>query len=121
MQQSMETVPYAIVCDSLMYAMVATRPDIAHVGVRRFMVNTDKAHCKAIKLIIRYLKGTKSNSLCYGKGSLDLHKSWDSDMEDDVDTCKPTSGYVFTLVGSTVVPWSSRLQGIVALSTTETK
>ena len=66
-------VPYASPCDSFIYAMVATRLNIAHVGVRRFMANTDKAHCKAIKLIIRYLKGTKSKYLGYGKVPLEIN------------------------------------------------
>ena len=42
----MKNVPYASVCGSLMYAMVATRPDIAHaVGVVcRFMADPGRAH-----------------------------------------------------------------------------
>ena len=39
--EDMKSVPYALTVGSLMYAMVATRPDIAHVvgGVNRFMHN----------------------------------------------------------------------------------
>ncbi|MCO5601983.1 hypothetical protein L7F22_056110 [Adiantum nelumboides] len=42
----MAKIPYASACGSLMYAMVATRPDIAHaVGVvSRFMSNPGKKH-----------------------------------------------------------------------------
>ena len=42
----MKGVPYASACGSLMYAMVATRPDIAHaVGVVcRFMADPGRAH-----------------------------------------------------------------------------
>ena len=39
-------------------------------------------------------------------------------MAGDVDTRKSTSGYVFTLAGG-AVSWCSRLQKVVALSTTE--
>ena len=42
----------------------------------------------------------------------------DSDMASDVDTRKFTSGYVYTLA-SGAISWCSRLQRIVALSTTE--
>ena len=42
----------------------------------------------------------------------------DSDLAGDVDTRKSTTGYVYTL-GGTAVSWVSRLQKIVALSTTE--
>ncbi|PON82063.1 hypothetical protein TorRG33x02_221800, partial [Trema orientale] len=42
----------------------------------------------------------------------------DTDMADDIDGRKSTIGYVFILSG-TAVSWVSRLQKIVALSTTE--
>jgi len=100
--------------------MVATRPDIAHaVGVvSRFMANPGKLHWDAVKSIMRYLKGTENKCLCYGKEPLELKGFCDSNMAGDVDTHKSTSGYVYTLAGS-AVPWCSRLQKIVALSTTE--
>lgn len=42
----MESIPYANIVGSIMYAMVCTRPDIAHVMslVSRFMSNPRKAH-----------------------------------------------------------------------------
>ena len=42
----MQVVPYASACGSLMYAMVANRPDIAYVVgvVSQFMANLSKAH-----------------------------------------------------------------------------
>lgn len=42
----------------------------------------------------------------------------DSDLVGDLDQRKSTVGYVFTL-GGTTITWASRLQKIVALSTTE--
>ena len=47
----MAKIPYASACDSLMYAMVATRPNIAYaVGVvNRFMSNLGKKHWNSIK------------------------------------------------------------------------
>ncbi|MCO5587877.1 hypothetical protein L7F22_041829 [Adiantum nelumboides] len=117
---AMQSVPYASACGSLMYAMVATWPDIAHaVGVvSRFMASPCRLLWDAVKSIMWYLKGTKNKCLCYGKGPLELKGFCDSDMAGDVDTRKSTSGYVFTLAGG-VVSWCSRLQKIVALSTTE--
>ena len=55
----MSKVPYASNIGSLMYAMVCTRPDIAHaVGVvSRFMSRPGKQHWEAVKWILRYLKG----------------------------------------------------------------
>nr|GEX13050.1 splicing factor U2af small subunit B-like [Tanacetum cinerariifolium] len=48
--------------DSLMYAMVCTRPDLAHaVGVvSRFLSNPDKKHWEAVKWIFRYLRATEA-------------------------------------------------------------
>jgi len=50
----MSKVPYASAVGSLMYAMVCTRPDIAHtVGVvRRSMNNLGKEHWMAVKWIL---------------------------------------------------------------------
>ena len=47
----MSKVPYASAIGSLMYAMVCTRPDIAHaVGVvSRFMSRSGKQHWEAVK------------------------------------------------------------------------
>ena len=95
----MQSVPYASGCGSLMYAMVANRPDIAYVVgvVNRCTANLDKAYWNAVKSITRYLKGTKNKCLCYGKGPLELKSFYNSNMAGDVDTRKSTSGYVFTL------------------------
>jgi hypothetical protein len=64
----MSRVPYSSAIGSLMYAMVCTRPDIAHaVGVvRRYMNNLGKEHWEAVKWILRYLRGTTKHALCFG-------------------------------------------------------
>ena len=53
---NMSTIPYSSVVGSLMYAMVCTRPDIAHsVGVvSRYLSNPGKVHWDAVKWIFRY-------------------------------------------------------------------
>ena len=65
--EDMSRVPYASAMGSLMYAMVCTRPDIAHaVGVlSRFMSNPGKEHWTAVKRVFRYLHGTSDYGLCY--------------------------------------------------------
>jgi len=49
-----------MVVGSLMYAMVCTRPNIAQVVgvVNRYMSNPGKEHWRAVKWILRYLKGS---------------------------------------------------------------
>ncbi|KAG9446257.1 hypothetical protein H6P81_012385 [Aristolochia fimbriata] len=118
----MKTVPYASAIGSLMYAMVSTRPDIAHaVGVvSRFMKNPGKEHWEAVKWIFRYLKGTSNYCLCFGGNNIDVKGFVDSNHAGDKDNGRSTSGYVFT-VGGTAVSWVSKLQKVVALSSTEAK
>ncbi|KAJ4716959.1 Retrovirus-related Pol polyprotein from transposon TNT 1-94 [Melia azedarach] len=119
-KKDMEKVPYASAVGSLMYAMVCTRPDIAHaVGVvSRFLSNPGREHWNAVKWIMRYLRGTSNFKLTFGSGKPLLVGYTDSDMAGDVDTRKSTMGYLMTLSGGAVA-WQSRLQKCVALSTTE--
>ena len=64
----MSRISYSLPVGSLMYAMVCTRPYIAHaVGVvSRYMNNLGKEHWKAVQWILRYLRGTTSHALCFG-------------------------------------------------------
>ena len=119
-KEYMQKVPYASAVGSLMYAMVCTRPDIAHaVGtVSRFLSNPGKEHWNAVKWILRYLRGTSSLKLCFGTEKSMLCGYTDSDMAGDIDSRKSTSGYLITLAGGAVA-WQSRLQKCIALSTTE--
>ena len=113
-------VPYASAVGSLMYAMVCTRPDVAHaVGVvSRFLSNPGKEHWAAVKWILRYLRGTSKVCLCFGDGKPILDGFTDSDMAGDIDSRISTSKYLMTFAGR-VVAWQSKLQKCVALSTTE--
>ena len=66
----MRNIPYQEAVGSLMYAVVATRPDIAYAVsyLARFMSNPGRAHWEAVKRVIRYLKGTKDAKLILGRG-----------------------------------------------------
>uniref|UniRef100_A0A3Q7GHA3 GAG-pre-integrase domain-containing protein n=1 Tax=Solanum lycopersicum TaxID=4081 RepID=A0A3Q7GHA3_SOLLC len=99
----MTLVPYASAVGSLMYAMVCIRPDIAHaVGVvSRYMANPGKKHWEAVKWLLRYLRGTSNTSLCFGKGKVTLQVFVDADLGGDVDSRKSTSGYIYTIGGTT--------------------
>ncbi|GJW86542.1 putative RNA-directed DNA polymerase [Tanacetum coccineum] len=118
--EKMDRVPYASAVGSLMYAMVCTRPDLAHaVGVvSRFLSNPGKKHWEAVKWIFRYLRGTSKLGITFGNGKPMLVGFTDSDMAGNKDNMKSTSGYLMTFAGG-AVSWQSRLQKCVALSTTE--
>lgn len=116
----MDKVPYASAIGSLMYAMICTRPDIAHaVGVvSRFMSNPGKEHWEAVKWIFRYLRGNSSLSLCFTKSEKGLQGYVDANNGGDIDSTKSTTGYVYTF-GGTAICWASKLQKIVSLSSCE--
>eukprot|EP00253_Pinus_taeda_P021394 PITA_21394 len=124
-EEDMSYVPYASAVGSLMYVMVCSRPDIAHVvGVlRRFMSKLGKEHWTTVKQVFRYLRGTSDYGLCYeGRPGLDkvldIRDFVDADWARDLDQRRYTSGYVFNLFGG-AVSWMSKKQFVVALSTTK--
>ena len=121
-KEEMMKIPYASAVGSLMYAMVCTRPDIAHaVGVvSRFLSNPGKEHWNGVKWILRYLRGTSRLCLCYGNGKLELNGYSDSNYAGDNDSRKSTSGYMMIFAGG-AVSWQSRLQKCITLFTTETE
>ncbi|GKF98342.1 hypothetical protein Tco_0297125, partial [Tanacetum coccineum] len=94
-----------------MYAMVCTRPDLAHaVGVvSRFLSNPGKKHWEAIKWIFRYLRGTSKLGITFGSGKPMLVGFTDSNMAGNKDNMKFTSGYLI------VTPPKSDGNGIVTL------
>jgi hypothetical protein len=116
----MYRVPYSSAVGSLMYAMVCTRPDIAHVVgvVRKYINNLGKEHWEAVKWILRYLIGTTTHALCFGGSYNFLQGHVDSNMVGDKDNRRSTIGYVFT-IGGTTVSWISKLKKVVSLSTIE--
>jgi len=88
----------------------------------RFNSNPGPIHWKAVKHLFRYLKGTLDLKLTYGPTgdkSQDLILTYsDADHRGNSDNGKSTGGYLVKL-GTGAVSWSSKLQTMVALSTTE--
>ncbi|KAL1194446.1 Retrovirus-related Pol polyprotein from transposon TNT 1-94 [Cardamine amara subsp. amara] len=101
----MSRVPYASAVGILMYAMVCTRPDLAHTVsvVSRFMGKPGKEHWLAVKRIFRYLRGTSDVGLIYGDEAPCLVTDY-SNYAGDVDNRRSMTGYVFTL-GNSVISW----------------
>ncbi|MCO5600401.1 hypothetical protein L7F22_054513 [Adiantum nelumboides] len=116
----MAKTPHASACGSLMYAMVATRSDIAHAMgvVNRFKSNPGKKHWDAAKLILRYLSGTVDRQICYGGGELSMKGYVDSDYAGCADSRKSTIGWIYTFTGFAIA-WRSVLQVYTSISTTE--
>jgi hypothetical protein len=79
------------------------------------------AHWKAVKHLFRYLKGTTDLKLVYRPDPTieDRFITFsDADHGGNKDNGKSTTGYMVKM-GSGAVCWSSKLQPIVTLSTTE--
>ncbi|KAJ3705098.1 hypothetical protein LUZ61_008803 [Rhynchospora tenuis] len=111
---------YKSLVGSLRY-LTCTRPDIMYaVGlVSRYMEEPKTMHWKAIKRILRYIRGTTSLGLFYSStNEFGIYGYSDSDWSGDVDDRKSTSGFVF-YIGDTAFTWLSKKQPIVTLSTCE--
>ncbi|KAK1611506.1 hypothetical protein QYE76_035179 [Lolium multiflorum] len=120
-RERMSKIPYASAVGSIMYAMLCTRPDIAHVVslTSRYQSDPGMEHWTAVKNILKYLKRTKDMFLCYG-GDQELVCYTDASWNTDPDDSKSQSGYVFILNGA-AVSWSSSKQCTVAKSSTESE
>ena len=119
----MAHVPYANAVGALMCLAVATRPDIAYaVGVlAHFNSNPGHQHWTAVKHVFRYLRGTVDLVPTFGPdpSSTELFTTYsDADHGGNPDNGKSTTGWVVK-VGTGPIAWSSKLQGLVTLSTTE--
>ena len=100
-EDKMSKVSYASVIGSLMYDMVCTRPDIAHVVgvISKYMSHPGIEHWNAIKWILRYLRGTSNKCLHFGGSTTNSQGYVDSDFVGDIDTRRSTTCYVFTIGG----------------------
>jgi hypothetical protein len=119
-KEMMKAVPYSSGVGSLMYAMTATRPDIAYAvsTLTAFMATPGEQHWIAVKRVLRYLQGTRNYCLVLGGNSVELNGWCDADWANDKDTRRSVTGYVFRL-GDGVVSWQSKRQPTVAMSSTE--
>lgn len=118
--KEVDPISYQSMVGSLLYAAMATRPDIAHaVGVvSKFNSAPTEAHLTAVKRILRYLKGTINLGLKYQKGSNSLTGYSDADWAGDLDDRHSMTGNLFLLAGG-AISWLSKKQAVVALSTAE--
>jgi hypothetical protein len=111
---------YRSMISSLLY-LTASRLDIMFsvCMCARFQSNPKKAHLRAVKRILRYLRHTPSVGLWYPKGAtFDLIDYTDSDYAGCKIDRKSTSGGCH-LLGRSLVSWTSKKQNSVALSTAE--
>ena len=115
-------VPYKEAIGCLMFISLLTRPDITyavnHAAI--FYENPRQIHWRAVKRILRYLRGTSDLGLLYRctSSTAYLQGYCDADYGEDVDSRRSRSGYVFQ-IGSSLIAWHSKAQQCTAQSTTE--
>jgi transposase InsO family protein len=118
-QTQMKKTPYREAVGSLMYASVASRPDITFAisALSQFLENPGQVHWEAVKRIFRYLAGTKTHALTYGNERHELMGYTDADGSSQ-EHRHAISGFTFLIDGG-AVSWASRKQELVTLSTAE--
>jgi hypothetical protein len=122
----MKNIPYRQAVGSLLYASIGTRPDIAHAvnSVSRYLENPGMEHWKAVKRILRYIRGSLDVGLVFKSNNkthemkYEMNVYSDADWGGDRDDRKSTTGFVVKLNGN-CVSWTSKKQSTVALSSAE--
>jgi len=121
---------YRSAVGKLNYLAQTTRPDImvATHMIARYSHDPRKEHGEAIVHLALYLKGTRHIGLRFApdpkKGfenyvDADFSGLWNRHhAETDPSTAKSRSGWIIFYAGCPIM-WSSKIQGMVALSTTE--
>jgi hypothetical protein len=111
---------YSQIIGSLQYLANGTRPDISFAvsKLARYTSCPNRTHWGALDRVLRYLKGTVSLSLQYGRFPAVLEGYSDASWIAKNSGSNGCTGYVFTLGGG-AVSWKSTKQTLVTRSTFE--
>lgn len=118
---------YMEVVGSLIYIATSTRPDISHAVhmVCKHMQVPLYRHRLMVERILRYLNGTRSLGLLFGRNTsgddqrgMSIEAYCDADWANDTAERKSVTGWITKLNGD-VISWASKKQNNVALSTCE--
>ena len=115
---------YRQIVGSLIYIMIATRPDISYpvTKLSQFMSCATQSHMTMAKGVLRYLKGTVNDKLTFRKSEdpLEIIGFSDSDWANSIEDRKSITGYSFKISkNGPLISWKSKKQTSVALSTCE--
>ena len=118
----MNMIPYVLAIESIMYAMLCTRPDVSYTlsVTSRYQSDPGMGHWVAVRNILKYLRRTKDVFLIYGDGDLIVEGYSDVSFQSNRDDSKSQSGYMFTMNGG-AVSWMSSKQETTMDSTTESE
>jgi hypothetical protein len=123
--EELKKFPYPNIVGSLMYAAVATRPDIIQsvITLSRYMSRWGEKQIKAANQVLKYLRGTYGDKIRYTRpknfnGILDIFVFSDSDWAGCIDTRRSTVGYIIYMCGGPIA-WKSQMKKTLALSSCE--
>ncbi|GKB80073.1 ribonuclease H-like domain, reverse transcriptase, RNA-dependent DNA polymerase [Tanacetum coccineum] len=103
--------------------LLHTRPDLSYsIGLlSRFMQEPREQHMKAIRQVLRYVKGTKDYGITYTHNEDNkIHGYSDSSYGVNTQEGKGTTGIIF-YYGESPISWSTQKQATVALSSCESE
>ena len=108
---------------SLVWLLLCTRPDLAFTVsmLSKFSSTPTTEHLSAATYTLRYLRHMANLAIQYYSSDSEATIPagyTDSDIAEDPDDRKSTSGYVFMLAGGAIT-WCARKQPLVAFSTVE--
>jgi hypothetical protein len=125
------TYSYATVIGMMQYLQGHSRPDITFAVSQcaRYTFSPRRSHEIALERIGQYLKKTQDKGLilkptkqldldCYADS--DFAGMWSYEQKNDPSCVKSRSGFVICIANCPVI-WSSKLQGLIALSTMESE
>jgi hypothetical protein len=115
--------PYRQILGSLMYAMVATRPDLAFAVTVLSKTMQNPRWCDWLKLkhVLRYIKGTLDYALHYNSNcsSPELVQGYsDADWGSDPSTRRSFAGFIF-LMANGAISWKTKHHPTAATSSGE--
>lgn len=110
---------YRSIVGSLQYLTI-TKPELSHAVnyVCQFMHSPTQSHFASVKRILRYVKGTLHQGLCFTPSSLFMTAFCDADWAGNQFDRRSTSGFCVFL-GDNIISWSAKKQHTVARSSTE--
>ena len=123
---------YQELVGSLLYAAIITRPDVAFASsqLSHFLTNPDATHREAVEWAIRYLFGSRYQSLTYGgtknnelqtillTDPFDLVIASDASYADNTESRRSSHGFTMSLFGG-LIDWRAARQDTITTSTTE--
>lgn len=114
---------YQSIISFLIFSIVETRLDITFAIsiISQYAKNSSHQHTKAVKTILKYLKGSKHRGIIYSEQEkLFVERYSNLNQAKDLKSQKSTANYIFILNDSSI-SWCSKKQPIIALLSTEAK